>query len=118
MDKTCGNCGMFASEPFKQRSGACMGSFDRDTCTYHSTSIHRDESNCPWCSGWIPKQEPIEQSYQQLTQVAQDMLRFIKNIEREYPQLLDPNRKPGGQIVYPMLSDEYVNQLEELGVEL
>ena len=56
--------------------------------------------------------------YEHLAEVARDMLRLLKNIEREYPRLLDPNRRPGGQIVYPMLSDEYANQLEELGVEL
>ena len=79
MEKTCGNCGMFALEPFKQRGGACMGSFDRDTCTYHSTSIHRSEDNCYWCSGWIPKQDPIEQSYQQLAEVAKDMFTYIND---------------------------------------
>lgn len=98
MDKTCGNCGMFALEPFKQRSGACMGSFDRDTCTYHSTSIHRDESNCPWCSGWIPKQEPIEQSYQQLAEVAREMYEDLDDL-------------PSG-------AEGFRRQLEELGVEL
>ena len=98
MEKTCGNCGMFAREPFKQRSGACMGSFDRDTCTYHSTSIHRDENNCPWCSGWIPKQEPIEQSYQQLTEVAREMYEDLDDL-------------PSG-------ADGYRKRLEELGVEV
>ena len=98
MDKTCGNCGKFALEPFKQRSGACMGSFDRDTCTYHSTSIHRCEENCHWCSGWIPKQEPIEQSYQQLTEVARDMYEDLDDL-------------PSG-------ADGYRKRLEELGVEL
>lgn len=100
MDKICGNCGKFALEPFKQRSGACMGSFDRDTCTYHSTSIHRDESNCPWCSGWIPKQEPIEQSHQQLSEVAREMYELI-----EFESY-------GGQ------STEFRERLEELGVEV
>lgn len=61
--------------------------------------------------------DALEQRYQQLADVARDMLRLLKNIEREYPLLLDPNRRPGGQIVYPMLSDEYANQLEELGFE-
>lgn len=98
MERTCGNCGMFALEPFKQRGGACMGSFDRDTCTYHSTSIHRDESNCPWCNGWIPKQEPIEQSYQQLTEVAREMYEDLDDL-------------PSG-------ADGYRRQLEELGVDL
>lgn len=98
MDKTCGNCGMFAREPFKQRSGACMSSFDRDTCTYHSTSIHRDENNCPWCSGWIPKQEPIEQRYQQLTEVAREMYEDLDDL-------------PSG-------ADGFRKRLEELGVEL
>lgn len=105
MEKTCGNCGMFAREPFKQRSGACMGSFDRDTCTYHSTSIHRDENNCPWCSGWIPKQEPIEQSYQQLAEVARNL--FKRTIVAY-----------GGEDVSIVEIDDYRRQLEELGVKL
>lgn len=105
MEKTCGNCGKFAREPFKQRSGACMGSFDRDTCTYHSTSIHRDENNCPWCSGWIPKQEPIEQSYQQLAEVARNL--FKRTIVAY-----------GGEDVSIVEIDDYRRQLEELGVKL
>lgn len=105
MEKTCGNCGMFAREPFKQRSGACMGSFDRDTCSYHSTSIHRDENNCPWCNGWIPKQEPIEQSYQQLAEVARNL--FKRTIVAY-----------GGEDVSIVEIDDYRKQLEELGVEL
>lgn len=102
MEKTCGNCGKFAREPFKQRSGACMGSFDRDTCTYHSTSIHRDENNCPWCSGWIPKQEPIEQSYQQLTEVAREMFHLL-DVRNIHPDAV---------------IDGIEAHLEELGVEL
>ena len=70
------------------------------------------------CGFWEPNNEVLEQRYQQLEDVAKDMLRFLKNIEREYPRLLDPNRKSGGQILYPMPSDEYANQLEELGVDL
>lgn len=106
MEKTCGNCGKFALEPFKQRSGVCMGSFDRDTCTYHSTSIHRDESNCPWCSGWIPQQEPIEHSFQQLSEVARKML--------EHMQLLYNFGDP------PLATRvaDFRKQLEELGVAL
>ncbi len=105
MDKTCGNCGKFALEPFKQRGGACMGSFDRDICTYHSTSIHRDENNCPWCNGWIPKQEPIEQSYQQLSEVARNL---FKRTLVAY----------GGEDVSIVEIDDYRRQLEELGVKL
>ena len=82
-----------------------MGSFDRDTCTYHSTSIHRDESNCPWCSGWIPKQEPIEQSYQQLSEVARNL---FKRTLVAY----------GGEDVSIVEIDDYRRQLEELGVKL
>lgn len=66
----------------------------------------------------VEQAEHLEQRYQQLAEVARDMLKFLKNIEREYPRLLDPNRKPGGQILYPMPSDKYANQLEELGVEV
>lgn len=105
MDKTCGNCGKFALEPFKQRGGACMGSFDRDTCTYHSTSIHRDESNCPWCNGWIPKQEPIEQSYQQLTEVARKMFKHLCSV------------CDGGDVYNEDIAD-YRDGLKELGVEV
>jgi hypothetical protein len=117
MDKTCGNCGKFALEPFKQRGGACMGSFDRDICTYHSTSIHRDENNCPWCNGWIPKQEPIEQSYQQLSDVARGMLEEIKTMagSYEYTADLDHEHK------YEWIEDcirPWREKLEELGVEL
>lgn len=82
-----------------------MGSFDRDTCTYHSTSIHRDENNCPWCSGWIPKQEPIEQSYQQLAEVARNL--FKRTIVAY-----------GGEDVSIVEIDDYRRQLEELGVKL
>lgn len=82
-----------------------MGSFDRDTCSYHSTSIHRDENNCPWCNGWIPKQEPIEQSYQQLAEVARNL--FKRTIVAY-----------GGEDVSIVEIDDYRKQLEELGVEL
>lgn len=106
MDKTCGNCGKFALEPFKQRGGACMGSFDRDTCTYHSTSIHRCEEDCHWCSGWIPKQDPIEQSFQQLSEIARKML--------EHMQLLYNFGDP------PLAARvaDFRKQLEEFGVTL
>ena len=81
-----------------------MGSFDRDTCTYHATSIHRDENNCPWCSGWIPKQEPIEQSYQQLTEVAREMWHYV--VAHNTPDV------PGVDM------SVFETRLEELGVEL
>lgn len=108
MDKTCGNCGKFALEPFKQRSGACMGSFDRDSCSYHSTSIHRDESNCPWCSGWIPKQDPIEQSFQQLAEVARELYR---DLERVTDKRLDRSRREN-------MLEAHFNKLYDLGVKL
>lgn len=114
MDKTCGNCGMFAREPIKQRSGACVGSFDRDTCTYHSTSIHRDESNCPWCSGWIPKQGPIEQSFEQLSEVAREMFLCISNPEKLIEQSKDKYVRDG----HYRWTKVFREQLEELGVEL
>lgn len=110
MEKTCGNCGMFALEPFKQRSGACMGSFDRDTCTYHSTSIHRCEENCHWCSGWIPKQDPIEQSFQQLSEMAREMHRTMREWYEALPTEDSPNPAP----FWTHLNE----QLEELGVEV
>lgn len=53
--KICGNCGYFALEPFKRRGGACLGSYDKDTATYHATSWHRTEDICPWCPGWIAR---------------------------------------------------------------
>lgn len=60
----------------------------------------------------------LERRCQQLEQVAKEMLTLIKGIEREYPLLLDPNRKPGGQLVYPMPSEKFACQFTELGVNL
>lgn len=52
-DNLCGTCGYFALEPFKKRSGACLGSYDVKTATYHATSYHRAEKDCWWCPGWL-----------------------------------------------------------------
>lgn len=111
MEKTCGNCDSWRTVGIER--GYCI--FDNsleDGCL----KLHlRDDAACDKHTN-APL--PLEQRYQQLAEVARDMLKFLKNIEREYPRLLDPNRKPGGQILYPMPSDEYANQLEELGVEV
>ena len=56
--------------------------------------------------------------YQQLEQVAKEMWSLIRGIEREYPRLLNPNCKPGGQLVYPTPSEDFRKQLEALGAIL
>ena len=69
--KTCGTCANFVKEPYKQHAGACMGSYDTDTCTYHATNIYRCEDDSPWCPGWRQKEpEPLEQ-------VARDAIRAL-----------------------------------------
>lgn len=94
--KTCGNCG---------HSVVCSAQNKGDDWDY--------------CNQWIPEStDTLEQRYQQLEQVAREMLGLIKGIEREYPRLLDPNTQPGGQIVYPMPSESFREQLEALGVSL
>lgn len=106
MEKTCGNCN--------------IADFDLMRCDYFDDNGEHEAitKNKPACEDWIKRVLTDEERYQQLAEVARDMLKFLKNIEREYPRLLEPNHKPGGQILYPMPSDEYANQLEELGVEL
>lgn len=60
--RTCRTCGWFALEPDKRRGGACMGSYDIETCTYHATNIYRCEDDSPWCPGWRQKgPDPLEQ---------------------------------------------------------
>lgn len=126
MEKTCGNCGNAIPIPIEGEDGTmnydmisvcpCDWSIDliRSEPSFDAHTPDRES-----CEEWVEqKEKPLEQRYQQLAEVARDMLKFLKNIEREYPRLLDPNRKPGGQILYPMPSDEYANQLEELGVEV
>lgn len=116
MEKTCGNCGHW--HHMKNNCGACLESYS-GALSQEVTIAGRSESCLIVPNSWVPKTtDTLEQRYQRLAEVARDMLKFLKNIEREYPRLLDPNRKPGGQILYPMPSDEYANQLEELGVEL
>lgn len=73
--RTCGTCIRFALEPYKRRSGACLGSYDRETCTYHATSVHRTESDYPWCPGWGEIKD--EQCHERLEQVAREMLEAL-----------------------------------------
>lgn len=80
--RTCGTCIRFALEPYKRRSGACLGSYDRETCTYHATSVHRTESDCPWCPGWGEIKD--EQCHERLEQVARGMYRVIAMFETRF----------------------------------
>lgn len=70
--------------------------------------------NYPTVTATVIDKERIER----LEQVARDMWRWIDGVEREYPRMLGPNRKPGGQLVYPMPSEGFAWQLTELGVSL
>ena len=56
-----------------------MGSYDGETCTYHATSVHRTEEDCPWCPGWGAQQE--DQRYQQLAEVTKDATLALQMIE-------------------------------------
>lgn len=107
-EKTCGNCGHGCYE----------------STVYCEVTNDDMLVSCEACDDWIESKKQhircdnitqLEQRYAQLAEVAREMLQFIKNIEREYPRLLDSNRKSGGQILYSMPSAEYAEQLEELG---
>lgn len=80
-----------------------MGSYDGETCTYHATSVHRTEEDCPWCPGWGAQQE--DQRYQQLAQVARKMLKHLCSV------------CDGGDVYNEDIAD-YREGLEELGVEV
>lgn len=100
--RTCGH-----ADPYALSCDIC--------CKSRRIQVGYDEKDCGY---WVEDADTLEQRCQQLEQVAREMLEFIEGIEREYPHMLDPNRKPGGQIVYPMSSEYFRNQLEELGGEL
>lgn len=110
LPRTCGNCGHACGHRTKLYGCA----YDYVPCLLHGTFEH--EANL--CSDWEQRADTLEQCYEQLEQVALDMWSLIRNIEREYPRLLDPNCKPGGQLLYPMPSEQYACQLAELGVSV
>lgn len=114
--RRCGCCGHYSVNP-TQKNGKCELSGNR-----RSTG-----STCAQeCDDWVldllktdqVDSQTIEQRYQALADVAASMWKLIKGIEWEYPRILDPNAKPGGQIVYPMPSEDFREQLEALEVHL
>lgn len=110
-NKTCGNCASYYEVRPIMGQGSCF--FD-ELDEYGCSPLHDlHEEACENCE---PKTITAEERCQQLEELAREMWKLISDIEREYPLILDPNRKPGGQIVYPRPSQEYAYRLEELGV--
>lgn len=63
--KICGNCGNSCGH--KTKLYGCVYSYV--PCLLNGTFEHE----CNYCSDWIPRTDTLEQRYQQLEQVAQEM---------------------------------------------
>lgn len=96
MEKTCGNCGQVELEIRKVRCPHRRGLQDMVDFMGHPRYDHYADE--PACEHWIEAPNTLEQSYQQLTEVAREMYEGLDDL-------------PSG-------AEGFRRQLEELGVEL
>lgn len=109
MEKTCGNCGFFVHEPYGRNFGVCLAGYDREIVAFHSTGASFSCRQCYWCPGWIEAPNTLEQRYQQLAEVARDM---ITALEVAYIAV-DTGREWNSHVI-----KDYKKRLKELGVEV
>lgn len=96
VSKTCGSCGHVYQVVLN-----CH--YAEDDCRYYA---HVTRPDARACEHWIPNQDSLEQRYQQLEQVARNMLHEMWSSNRDQSHIPEPRQ------------DDYAEQLIALGVSV
>lgn len=109
MEKTCGNCGHFTRDRESQHLGICGVCYFETENGVDVYCAVRDVQQCASPGDYIAATDTLEQRYQQLEQVAREM---ITALEVAYIAV-GTSREWNSYVI-----KGYKKRLEELGVEL
>lgn len=104
--KTCGNCGHFMRDTDSKHLGICSVCYFEDADGTDVYRAVRDEQPCCLPLDCVERTDTLEQRYQQLEQVAKEMLDAIR-ISSSYRMSIKSN-----------YYESFASQLEALGVSV
>lgn len=116
MEKTCGNCGHFMRDTETHNMGICSVCYFEDADGIDVYRAVWKNQPCGLPHDFVLNTDTLEQRYQQLSEVALDMLESLDDTcrfcsHRECMQF-------GCSEAYNNAHNHFKAQLEELGVEL